>query len=166
MASITMILGGCANTEDLNELQDYIKQIKQRPERPIEPLPLVKPYTNFIYEAQDLRSPFIPLIIKEKVKTVPTFNGIEPDVHRRKETLEHYPLDNLRMVGTLRRQEQIWAIILDNKGTIHRVQVGHHLGQHHGEIQVITQEQVLINEIVPDGQGRWQERKSSLMMVE
>lgn len=160
-----LILGGCGYAKSQAELEDYVKRIKARKIKEIEPLPEVKPYETYIYADTGLRSPFMPSIPKEQVKGVGD-NGIHPDVNRRKEPLEQFPLDSLRMVGTVEKDNKKWAIIVDSDGVIHRVSGGNYVGQNDGKIVDISEEKVVVNEIIPDSAGGWRERKVSIGLSE
>ena len=93
-------------------------------------------------------------------------SGIKPDLNRNKEELEAFPLDSLRMVGTLQRDDDIWAIVLASDDTVHRVQVGNYMGQNYGKIVNIQEDRVDLIEIARDARGRWQERPASIALVQ
>ncbi|MBS0290227.1 MAG: pilus assembly protein PilP [Proteobacteria bacterium] len=160
-----LVLASCSNSEKRAELEAYVKKIKSREISEIEPLPEVKPYETFTYKDATMRSPFTPSTPREAVNLA-LDNGIHPDPNRRKEPLEAFPLDNLRMMGTLEKNGKRWAIVVDTNGTIHRVIKGNYVGQHDGRIDEITEEKVLITEIIPGTSGGWQERKASLTLVD
>jgi type IV pilus assembly protein PilP len=150
------------------DLEDYIKTTKNQQKSSIEPLPEFQPYESFTYEATDLRDPFSEPTFAH-AKPSPSFvssNGIKPDVSRPTEPLEEFPLDGLRMVGTLEQHENHWALINDTDGTIHRVQPGNYAGQNHGKITRITEFEIDLTEIIPDGIGGWVERQASIVINE
>lgn len=159
------LLGGCTNQDKVTELQKYVASIKKRQIKEIEPLPEVKPYETFTYEAFDNRSPFVPPKPEEVVMVLPEDNGIRPDTNRRKEALESYAIDALRMVGTIERDNKLWAIVVDPDGTVHRITKGNYVGQNHGRVNKINEESLDLTEIVPDGRsGGWRERKASMTL--
>jgi len=80
-------------------------------------------------------------------------NGIRPDPNRRKEELEVYSLDSLRMVGTLEQDEQTWGLLKTSDGTIHRVAPGNYIGLNDGRITRISEEKIELIELVPTGSG-------------
>ena len=92
--------------------------------------------------------------------------GIKPDFNRNREELEGFPLDSLRMVGTLEREDNFWAIVLATDATIHRVQVGNYMGQNHGKIVDILEGRVELVEIARDARGRWEERPAAIALIE
>lgn len=93
-------------------------------------------------------------------------NGVKPDFDRPRESLEEFPLDSLRMVGTLEQHESNWALINDTDGTIHRVQAGNYAGQNYGKITRVTEFEVELTEIIPDGIGGWMERPATIAISE
>ena len=94
-----LALGACGS--DMDDLDQYINEIKARPGGRIEPLPEITPYEVFTYaaDAQGYRSPFVP--DSPQVTGGPGDGGTRPDPERSREFLESFPLDTLRMVGTL-----------------------------------------------------------------
>jgi type IV pilus assembly protein PilP len=159
-----VLLAGCGGG-DLDEVRRYADEVKVRPAAPIEPLPTVKTYNSYAYEAAALRDPFTP---SQLSAAAPGGAGgaLRPDLNRAKEMLEDYPLDSLRMVGTLSRDGRTWSLIQDKEGAVHRVQVGNYMGQNYGKITAITEQGTDLIEIVDDGQGRWIERPASLALSE
>ena len=159
------LLAGCAR-EDHSDLHAYAKRVKAREPKPIEPLPEIKQIESFLYEADDRRSPFIlgSRSIEEDLTQPPS--GIRPDFIRRKQELEQFPLDSIRMVGTLEQDKDMWALVVDKESTLHRVHVGNYMGQNHGRIMRIAEERIELTEIVPDGMNGWQERQATLALSE
>lgn len=166
MALLVLGLGGCSMSST-SDLESYVREVKARQHPRVEPLPEFVPYETFVYRAQDFRDPFTPPA-PEPMDTVANVidNGIHPEVGRRREPLESFPLDGLRMVGTLDRQEENWGLVRDSDGAIHRVQPGNYVGQNHGRITGISEFKINITEIVPDGLGGWIERPASLALSE
>lgn len=163
---VGLLLYGCSEEQKTQALKAYVDQVKSRSAMPIEPLPEVKPYQSFIYSAQELRSPFVPPKPQEEQVVIALENGIRPDIERRKEALEGFPLDSLRMVGTLEQNSQVWAVIMDTDGVVHRITQGHYVGQNHGKVVQILEEKVVLKEIIPDGRGGWQEREASMALLD
>jgi type IV pilus assembly protein PilP len=167
MLALSAVLYGCGNSHKRKELEAYVQRVESRSIKEIEPLPELKPYDTFTYAATNVRSPFIPSLSEDLTKKVSaTGNGIHPDVNRHKEALESFPLDSLRMVGTLEKDKKRWALIVDPSGTVYRLTRGNFVGQNHGHIESVDDEKVVINEIVPDPSGGWRERKASIALVD
>jgi len=160
-------LGGCggSNTEDL---RSYVDNVKASQHSQIDPLPEFAPYETHLYQAADDRDPFTPPVYSAPKNSVAqgSNTGISPDFNRPREPLESEPLDSLRMVGTLERNGSSWALVRMSDSTIHRVKPGNYLGQNYGKIINITESEVEVAEIVPDGLGGWMERQAALALSE
>jgi len=168
IASLSGMMVACSS-DPTSDLEEYVQITKSQQKSSIEPLPEFKPYESFAYQAIDLRDPFTEptfLHAQPSTQTTSSNNGIKPDFDRPTEPLEEFPLDSLRMVGTLAKSENHWALINDTDGTIHRVQPGNHAGQNHGKITRITEYEVELTEIIPDGIGGWTERQASIAISE
>ena len=165
--SVLVTLAGCSS-DPTADLEVYVEEVKANQTASIEPLPEFEPYESFTYQAEDLRDPFTAPVFSHPKTTIAlaSGDGITPDFDRPSEPLEEYPLDSLRMVGTMAQHEDNWALINDTEGTIHRVQLGHYAGQNHGKITRITEFEVELTEIVPDGIGGWIERQASIAISE
>jgi type IV pilus assembly protein PilP len=168
--SVCVLVGALAacsgsNTEDL---RSYVDAVKSRQQARIEPLPEFEPFDTHLYQASNERDPFVPPVNSAPKSEVAqnSGNGIAPIADRTREPLEAEPLDSLRMVGTLNRQNSSWALVRMSDSTIHRVKPGNYLGQNHGKIVQITESEVELTEIVPDGLGGWMERQASLALSE
>lgn len=153
-------LSGCSN--DMQALQQQVAEIKSRPGERIEPLPEIKPYEAFTYNSANLRSPFTPSApVRSDLAA-----GVRPDVKRSREFLEQFPLDTMRMVGTLQLQGRDYALVQGKDGLVHRVLPGNYMGQNDGRIVGITNTRISIIEIVPDGLGGYIERPAALALTE
>lgn len=154
-------LGLSACGSDMDDLDAYINDVKSRPGGRIEPLPEITPYEGFAYEAdqEGLRSPFTP--DSPQVAQGPG-SGVRPDSDRSREFLEQFPLDSLRMVGTLDLEGTNYGLIQDSAGLIHRVVPGNYIGQNDGRIVGITESEIQVVEIISDGIGGYLEREAAV----
>jgi type IV pilus assembly protein PilP len=132
----------------------------------IDPLPVLKPYEPFVYTREGLKDPFIDTLEEQRTDVAATGEGPRPDLNRRKEALEAYPLDALRMVGTLARGGSVWALIQAPDQTISRIGVGNYLGENYGRVTQVGATDVQLTELVPNGTGGWMERQASVAIVE
>jgi type IV pilus assembly protein PilP len=158
-----LLVGGCSS-QQYSDLDAFVKRVKEQSKGKIEPLPEIKPYESFAYQAQDLRSPFTPYVEEDLAQQED--NGITPPKDWKREPLEQYPLDSLEFVGNLERGGRLWGLIQAPDGAIHRVQVGNHLGKNYGEIVSINETLIKLKEIIPNGSGGWVEREASLALAE
>ncbi len=146
---------------DMDDLDSYINEVKARPGGRIEPLPEITPYEVFTYvaDAEGLRSPFVP---DRPQAAGPAAGGTSPDPERPAEFLESFPLDTLRMVGTLDINETVYGLVQTSDGLIHRVIPGNYMGQNDGRITEITESEIVLVEIISDGIGGYIERDAAI----
>ncbi|GGO65697.1 pilus assembly protein PilP [Bowmanella pacifica] len=154
-------LMGCQS--DMQDLQDFVVQVKQSTQISIEPYPTFSKTPAFEYQVADKRSPFQRLsgITAETIQTAKA-NCLQPDFSRAKQPLEQYGTDALSIKGFFTRQQQTWALIQANDGTLHKAKAGDHLGLFFGRITSIRDGKVSIIEMLPDGTGCWQEKQATL----
>jgi len=164
-AVLVMLLAGCAN-QDMGDLRKYVEEVKARPSTPIEPIPQIKQAETYLYVGGNRRNPFVPTEDGTEVMVNTDSTGPRPDPNRRKEELESYPLDALKMVGTLDQKNSVWALVQSPDGTIHRVRSGNYLGQNDGRIVSIEEEKINVTELIPNGSGGYLERQASLALGE
>lgn len=160
-AAAAVALVGCSS--NMGDLRAYIDEVKARPGGRIEPLPQIQPAPTFAYEPGDRRSPFVPDTPQRRVSTDP--NAVRgPDPNRPREFLEQFPLDTMHMVGTLSSAGKSFGLVQTADGLIHRVSVGNHLGQNYGRILSISESEISLVEIIPDGLGGYLERPASVAL--
>jgi type IV pilus assembly protein PilP len=146
---------------DMDDLDSYINEVKARPGGRIEPLPEITPYEVFTYvaDAEGMRSPFVP---DSPQVAGPASGGASPDPERPAEFLESFPLDTLRMVGTLDINQTVYGLVQTSDGLIHRVVPGNYMGQNDGRVTEITDSEIVLVEIISDGIGGYIERDAAI----
>lgn len=152
-------LAACSGGD--SDLRAYIAEVKGRKSKDIEPIPQPKPYQPFEYLADGRRDPFV---MADPAMQPSAVAGPRPDLHRNREPLEEYPLDALRMVGTISASAGSFALIKAPDGVVHRVALKDHLGQNYGEIIRISESEISLLELVPDGFGGWMQRPASIAL--
>jgi len=158
------LLGLAACGGDMDDLDQYINEVKSRPGGRIDPLPEIEPYEVFTYmaDAQGVRSPFVP--DTPQVATSGQDGGVGPDPNRSREFLEGFPLDTLSMVGTLYMGDTMYGLVQTSDGLIHRVVPGNYLGQNDGRIANISESEIQLVEIISDGIGGYIERDAAISL--
>lgn len=168
--SLVVLSGANACNQGMGDLQQFVDETKAKPPGRVEPIPPFVPYQNFEYASQNLRDPFRmvdfrrPEQIDESISA--NASGPRPDVDRAREPLEDFPLDTLRFKGTVTKEGTKWGLIFAPDNTIHRVLEGNYLGQNHGRIIALSDVQIELTEIVPDGLGNYIERSAAIALIE
>ena len=163
-----MLLLSACQGKDMKDLQVFVDDAfkNERPE--IEPLPVVVPFKGFAYSASGDNDPFSLANIASEGVVDAALLGESPDVDRRKDPLEAYPLDALRLVGTLSKKGEPWVIVKTTEGSVLLATVGGYMGENNGEIKRISTEEqsVSLTETVPDPSGRWITRDVEIIVDE
>jgi type IV pilus assembly protein PilP len=156
-----LVLAGCGG-ESHQDLRAWMAEQGQGARGKLEPLPQVKPYEPFTYNAFDLPDPFKPRKIDPAKGTG---SKLAPDLNRRREPLEAYPLESLSMVGTLQIGKAMYALVRTPEKDVFQLRAGNHLGQNFGQITNISESEIRLRELVQDGAGDWTERSSTLQLL-
>lgn len=154
-------LSACTGS-GMDDLNRFITDPGEGLRGKIEPLPEIKPFESFAYNAFDLPDPFKP----RKLLPSKGSGGLQPDLARGKEKLEEYPLENLKMVGTLNQNNITYGLVKTSDGSLYRVKIGNYMGQNFGIITKITETELVMTEIVQDITGNWTERNTSINLAD
>ncbi|MGB6135419.1 MAG: pilus assembly protein PilP [Shewanella sp.] len=158
---MSFLLTGCIG--DRSDLELFVTTTKAQHVARIPPLEETPKFEHFAYQAELMRSPFVPPSRELTEEVIDTSKDcLQPDLKRRKGRLETYALDNLRMRGTLSEDGTIWALVESTDANVYRLGVGEYLGLYHGRIAKVTPQFIEIIELIPDGSGCWAERSSNL----
>ena len=157
------LLVGCSSGDQYADIRQFMKDVEEKPKGQIAPLPEFEPYQPFTYGAANRRSPFEPPVVVPKKTELERRNiGVKPPKNHVKQYLERFSLASLSMVGTLQQNNATWALIEDNTGGVHRVQVGDYMGSQWGQIESIDDGRIDITEIVSDGGSGWLRRPRTI----
>ena len=154
-----LALAGCGG-ESHQDLRTWMSEQGKGARGRLDPLPQIKPYDPFAYNAFDLPDPFKP----RKIEPTKGASKLAPDLARRKEPLEAYPLESLSMVGTLERNKTIYALVRTPDRDVYQIRAGNYVGQNFGVVTGIGEGEVKLKELVQDGAGDWTERSSTLQL--
>lgn len=164
LIALSASMAGCGGDQH-DDLRKFVSEAGQGMRGKVDPLPEVKPYEPFPYAAFDLPEPFKPRKLKAS-NNVGRGTGFQPDLNRRKEPLESYELEKLKMVGSLQQNNVTYALIKAPDNSLHRVKIGNHMGVNFGKITSVSETDVLLTEVIEDSAGEWSEKQSSVTLVE
>lgn len=164
-----LLLGGCSSASD-DELQQWMVQQKNQTFPKVKPISEPKQFKpegyNQVTEFDPFSNKKLAMALK-KDGAQAALNGalLAPELARRKEPLEEYPLDAIALVGSMQRAGQPVALVTVGK-LLYQVRPGEHLGQNYGRVTKITETELTLREIVQDATGEWVERMASLQLQE
>lgn len=165
LLAVLLALAGCGDS-DVQEVRQWMKEVDSQAKVAVPPLTEPKTFVPFAYASNAEVDPFSPnKLLAELAKSANRGGGVRPDTERRKEFLESFPLDTVKMVGTLQKAQVIYALLQVDK-SVYQVKPGQHVGQNFGLITSVTDDAVSVREIVQDATGDWVERMSKLELQE
>ena len=163
LALTVLLLAGCGDS-DVKEVEDWMAQVKRDAKVSVVPLSEPKAFIPFAYAEQGVTDPFsADKLLAELARAAAAQNGnrLKPDMERRKEFLESFPLDSMTMVGVMQKGGVNYALLQIDKN-VHQVKLGQRLGQNYGLVTTVSEDAVQIKEVVQDAGGDWVERPSKL----
>lgn len=163
LVAVAALLAGCE--ADRAELQSWMDETRRNTPAITQKISEPKKFERFVYQAADETDPFSVAKMRVAGATVAgrASNGLQPDSTRRREPLEAFPLDNLKLVGNL-RQGSANVALLQADTAVFQVRVGNYVGQNFGRVLRISESEVAIRETVQDAAGDWVERDTALQL--
>jgi type IV pilus assembly protein PilP len=163
-------LSACDSSEH-GEIQKWMADQRAQTKPQVQPIPEPKRFTPQAYTQEASVEPFSNQKLTQALKRESQQAGsasaalLAPELNRRKEPLEAYPLDAMSMVGSLMKQGQPVALVkVDN--LLYQVKPGNYLGQNYGRITKVGEAEVVLRELVQDAAGEWVERTATLQLQE
>ena len=166
LVPLVFLLAGCGDN-GITELQQWMDTVKKESRVVIAKVSEPKVYVPVPYAGKNQIDPYNPaklLVVLARIKAESN-NGLRPDMERRKEVLEAFPLDSLKMVGVIEKSNSRSALIQADR-TVYQAKIGNYAGLNFGKITKITDTELEITEIVQDATGDWTERKATLELLE
>ena len=169
VALLVAVLSACSASNE-EELRLWMAEQRSQMRPRVAPISEPKQFKPEAYTEGVAIEPFSKEKLVQALKrdsAQPATNSalIAPELVRRKEALEAYPLDSLSMVGSLTSGGQPAALIkVDN--LLYQVRPGGYLGQNYGRVMKISETEVVLREIVQDAVGEWIERPATLQLQE
>lgn len=168
--AVVGLLAACGSS-DQEEIQRWMAEQRAATKPQVKPIPEPKKFTPEDYSQQAAMEPFSSQKLTQALKRDSQQAGtasaalLAPELNRRKEPLESFPLDAMTMVGSLLKQGQPVALIkVDN--LLYQVRPGNYLGQNYGKIMKVGETEVVLRELVQDASGEWVERTATLQLQE
>ena len=168
-AAIAVALTACGSSGP-EELQAWMNEQRAQTRPKVDPIPEPKKFTPQAYTQEASTDPFSNLKLTQALKresAQSTSNAAlaAPEIARRKEPLESFPLDSMKMVGSMVKEGRPVALVrVDN--LLYQVRPGNYLGQNFGKIMKVGETEVVLREIVQDAAGEWIERVATLQLQE
>lgn len=163
LGGAVLALSGCSRDinstpGDAPNLVEWVAQVKARPAPPLEPVPVIKPFESFQFDGTSIRDPFDVNAVEQAA------SGARPNSNRRRQPLEAFPLDSLKMVGTLGKGRGLVSVVMGPDKVAYKVSLGNYMGQSDGRVVAVHEDRIELIELVADGVGGWLERPVTIVL--
>jgi type IV pilus assembly protein PilP len=166
---LSLGLVACSSSGD-GELQQWMVSERNSIRPSVTPIPEPSKFDPQPYGGERLEEPFSSAKLANILRgsqsaTIANSSLIEPELNRRKQPLEAFPLDSMAMVGSLSQDNQLVALVRVDR-LLYQVRAGNYLGQNFGRVDRISETEMVLREIVQDASGEWIERPAALQLQE
>lgn len=164
-----LVLSGCGASRD-EDIRQWMLEERNQTRPKVAPIPAPKQFKPEAYTNAAAIEPFSKEKLTQALKrdsSQVVANGalVAPELARRKEPMEAFPLDAMALVGSIIKAGQPVALVkVDN--LLYQVKQGSYLGQNYGKVMKISETEVTLREIVQDAVGEWIERVATLQLQE
>lgn len=169
LTSALFLLTACGSSKE-DDVRQWIVEERNQTRPKVAPIPAPKQFTPESYTNASALEPFSNQKLTQALKrdsSQVAANGalVAPELARRKEPLESFPIDAMSLVGSIIKAGQPVALLkVDN--LLYQVKLGNYLGQNYGRVTKINETEVILREIVQDAVGEWIERVATLQLQE
>lgn len=168
-ALLFSLLVGCGSSNE-DDIRQWMADERNQTRPKVAPIPAPKQFKPEAYTNASAVEPFSNQKLTQALKrdsAQVAANGalVEPELARRKEPMEAFPLDSMTLVGSIIKTGQPVALVKTD-GLLYQVKLGSYLGQNFGRVTKISETEVTMREIVQDAAGEWIERTATLQLQE
>lgn len=164
LLAVSLLIAGCGS--DQPELKAWMDEARRN--TPIAKNTVAEPkkFEPYRYSSASSIDPFSQAKLSVAITTLAAkSNSLAPDLTRRREPLENYPTDTIRMVGHIKQGPRDMAL-LKAENLLYQAHVGNYVGQNFGLITKVSETQIMLKELVQDAAGEWVERETTLELQE
>jgi type IV pilus assembly protein PilP len=166
LLQVAVCLSVTACSSEQSELQAWMDEETRAVAPTKEKISEPKAFEPYRYENASQVDPFSNVKLATALDKLQKNKGaLQPDLKRRREVLENFPLENIRMVGHLANNKAAFAL-LQAENVVYQAKIGNYLGQNFGVITKMNDTEVQIKELVQDAAGEWTERETALRIQE
>jgi type IV pilus assembly protein PilP len=168
-SSVFLLLTGCGSSSE-DDIRQWMVEERNQTRPKVNPIPAPKQFTPEVYTNAAAMEPFsnqklTQALKRDSAQVVSNGALVAPELARRKEPLEAFPLDTMALVGSIFKAGQPVVLVkVDN--LLYQVKLGNYLGQNYGKVTKISETEVTLREIVQDAAGEWIERVATLQLQE
>ncbi|MBW8190020.1 pilus assembly protein PilP [Neiella marina] len=163
---VALLLGLAGCGDNLSDVRQFVQTTQDAYRPKPEPLPEIPEFSHIPYTANVVRSPFVePVPELIEVQIAQRKDCLTPNPTRLRHPLESFALDDIKMRGTLGDNNRLFGLVQANDGNIYQVQLNDYLGLFHGRVVSVTPRKILLEEMVPEGDGCWAKRTNKIELI-
>jgi type IV pilus assembly protein PilP len=167
--ALSLLAAGCGSSSE-DEIRQWMVSERNQARPKVAPIPEPKqfvpePYSNVAAVEPFSNQKLTQALKRDSAQTVSNAALVAPELARRKEPLEAFPLDTMALVGSIVKAGQPIALVKVDS-LLYQVKVGNYLGPNYGRVTQINETVVTLREIVQDAVGEWIERAATLELQE
>jgi type IV pilus assembly protein PilP len=167
--SLFGILYGCGSSSE-DEIRQWMVEERNQTRPKVAPIPAPKQFRPEAYTNSSEMEPFsnqklTQALKRDSAQLVANGALVAPELARRKEPMESFPLDSMALVGSIIKAGEPVALVKIDK-LLYQVKLGSYLGHNFGRVMKINETEVTLREIVQDAVGEWIERVATLELQE
>ena len=168
LCAMLLALSGCGGSSEEEAIR-WMADERNQTQPKVPPIPAPKQFVPQSYDNATAVEPFssqkLTQALKRDSSQATNSALVAPELARRKEPLESYPLDSMTVVGNITKNG-LPVALLRIDSLLYQVKQGSYLGQNYGRVTKISESEVTLREIVQDSDGEWIERTATLQMQE
>jgi type IV pilus assembly protein PilP len=166
---LSILLTACVSSKE-DEVRAWMVQERNQTKPRVQPIQSPKLFVPELYTDTTAVEPFSNVKLAQALKrdsaqSASNAGLVAPELARRKEALEAFPLDSMVLVGSIIKAGQPVALIQVNS-LLYQVKPGNYLGLNFGRVTKVNETEVTLREVVQDTVGEWVERVATLQLQE
>src|SRR6185369_2693312 len=136
-AAVCMTFLVACGSSGQEELHAWMNEQRAQTRPKVQPIPEPKKFTPQAYTQEAATDPFshqklTQALKRESAQTTSNAALVAPELARRKEPLESFPLDTMKMVGSMVKEGRPVALVRIDS-LLYQVRPGNYLGQNFGK---------------------------------
>lgn len=167
---IAAMLSGCSISDE-QDLSDWMQEQRNSFRPKVQAIAEPKKFLPNPYQVEGIDDPFNAKKLVDGVAVdledsdVKSSALIEPELKRRREPLEAFPLDALSFVGTLEKSKTKVGLLKVNE-QVHQIYLGSYLGPNYGKVLSISENEISLRELIQETGGEWIEKITAIPIQE
>ncbi|MEC5384566.1 pilus assembly protein PilP [Uliginosibacterium sp. H3] len=160
--TLALLLSACGADEH-QDIKNWMQAEQANMRGRVPPLPQLKTFAVVDFDSATVGDPFLASKLDPEKRGA---GANRPDTNRRREPLEAYPLESLKLVGMMISKDGKPVALVQADKTIYQIRTGNYIGQNFGLVTKISETELALKELIEDANGDWVERMGTMQLQE